>query len=103
MIDQTAHDAAEKALASGIFDWQAYLVLCASEARLASRGERIAEPKGFDADFREYAESSGPARLVLLENVLDDVTAVLSELLAMTDGDENESVRRCCARISSML
>lgn len=103
MIDQTAHDIAEKALSSGAFDWQAYLVLCASESRLAARGEHIAEPKGFDADFREFAEATGAARMVLLENVLDDVTAVLSELLAMTAGDENESVRRCCARISAML
>lgn len=100
-LDEKAREAALKSLSNGRFDWQAYLVLSAADYRLGRRTEPV-EPLGLESTYTEFAEATGEHRTVMLQNLLDQEIGLFSELLAATEGEENEAVRLACRKIGQM-
>ncbi len=95
-LDEQARELALNSL-NGKFDWQAYLVLVAAESRI---GKPM--PKSDDSRISQAMNLPKERRMIELQNYLDDTVATMSELLALTDGDENELIRQSCRRISEL-
>lgn len=107
-IDAQALERANKNLEEGFF-WQAYIVKCLAEDRLAKQ-ERYytSDDSGcidsFGARYLDWQSVRGtPDSLDALIRCLNVGIATFSELLAITEGEEHETVARACAKVGSMV
>lgn len=106
-LDKKALETAQKALSSGRFDWQAYLLLAVAEMRSGGSSE------GGDAQVRAVVQSGDGKFEALLADynagsdkafdaLLSFFESGLSELTANESGERRKKAVEACKRLASV-